>query len=413
MFKEAYQKKAKPKLMGGLYNYLAPVMARKNGELGIEVEVEATNRLPPRDAIPSVKTKGRFYWVTHNEGSLRNGREYVTSGPIFPEDVEPMVNALYQGFAEYGTTLSVSNRCSTHVHKNVTGKKINHLTSFFVVWNVFEEALIEYCGIARKSNHFCLSSKDSEYVVEAWLRGVLEGNFDMNEGMKYTALNTRPLFEQGSFEIRCGAAYTTPEPVIEWIRIVNAVADFGLSMEDPRDIVYEISGGGAAQLFRRIVSGIPGVYEKVVKDIQTFESSCMAGLRRVQPLIYEIRWEDYLPEMAGEYVPSPFERPELYQDAPPLPDLAPLRRARDDEDFDDEARDDDEDGLEDNHDEDVDYERMLRDLQEVAAPAPVIQNRVIRRQEGLRLGTPVDPQVQAGRIAWDIPGPLVIGGENA
>lgn len=384
MFKEAYQKKAKPKLMGGLYNYRQPMVARKKGELGIEIEVEATNNLPPRDCIPTVKTVHKTYWVTHNEGSLRNGREYVTSGPIDPSDVEPMINALYQGFADYGTNLSISNRCSTHVHKNVSGKKTNQLTSFFIVWNVFEEALIDFCGISRKTNHFCLSSKDSDYIVQAWLNGIRDGNFDFNEGMKYTALNTRPLFEIGSFEVRCGAAHTTPEPVIEWVHIVNAVADYGLSIEDPREIVFEISGGGAASLFRRIVQGIPGVYEKIVKDPEDFERSCMAGLRRVQSLIYDIRWEDYIEEMRGEFVPRPFDKEdqevEVRRDLPPLDPF--LHEDDEDEDRDHDDYDEDED-----RDDWLEEER--RRVDEILNMDEIL-NRAPQPVEGIRLNRAVN-----------------------
>ena len=97
----------------------APVSGKGNipGEVGLELELEASNNLPPR-VDTNVKGVG---WVAHADGSLRHGGlEYTLSAPCPREDVEPLLYGLFDEIKAYKTKLKLSTRCSTHVHVNVS-----------------------------------------------------------------------------------------------------------------------------------------------------------------------------------------------------------------------------------------------------------------------------------------------------
>src|SRR5690606_16237709 len=112
-----------------------------------------------------------------------------------------------------GTVLDLSNRTSTHVHLNASTLLCNQITSIFILWSTFEEALISWCGEARTTNHFCLSLKDSSSTADLWRQYLRDGYVPDGRGYKYSAFNFLTLFDKGSLEIRCAPAFNNPEKV--------------------------------------------------------------------------------------------------------------------------------------------------------------------------------------------------------
>src|SRR5690606_13809698 len=142
-----------------------------SGKIGLELEIEARSNTPNDghlERVVSPDTKAR--WVSVRDGSLRGdyAKEYILSKPINRNELEPMLGGLFDAFKEYRTQLNNSNRCSTHVHLNMTGKKINEVTSIICLWTVFEDALINFCGEQRVKNHFALSSSDVPATLAEW-----------------------------------------------------------------------------------------------------------------------------------------------------------------------------------------------------------------------------------------------------
>ena len=130
------------------------------GDIGLELEMEGTDFVPP-EALKYRCPIHKSGWTLHMDGSLRNGVEYVLTRPCDVTSLRPLVEDLYKGMDKAGTNVRNSNRCSTHVHVNVSTWKTNLVTSFLVAWSAIEPALIAWCGIERKSNHFCLGLNDS------------------------------------------------------------------------------------------------------------------------------------------------------------------------------------------------------------------------------------------------------------
>lgn len=271
--------------------------------VGVEIEVEGRN-LP-------VDVRGA--WECVNDGSLRNGYEYRFVFPQRPEDVSGALDSLFDYFRKAETVLENSNRCSTHVHISVQGRKINEITSSIVLWCTFEEILIKYCGEERQKNHFALSSSDANGLISAW-RGFLQtGRAAFPNGLKYSALNILPIYDKGSIEIRVGAAADDYEGVNKWVTLCYALTDYAMErFKNPQDLSAVLSERGGLEVLTNAVQGyddLEGIVEELVElmgGAQEFEMACLRGFRNVQELVNGFPWYDWMEEINKPFIPRPF-----------------------------------------------------------------------------------------------------------
>lgn len=307
------------------------VNVTKKGTIGLELEIEGNNLPGGFDLGHIAGNKTGAAWVTHNDGSLRGeALEYVFTSPCDEEELEPLVTGLFDTFKSKKTKLTLSNRCSTHVHINMGGYKINELTSVLALWMAFEEPLIAYHGTERVKNHFCLSNNDTHSLINAW-RNYLEGLGRPNaEGLKYTALNILTLWRFGSFEFRVGRGADTPEYVITWAKFLNRFCKYAKdTYKNPVLIGSNISEQGGVEMFRSICRdiGMVDFGEQVIENyggVEAFYESCVKGFRNAQPFVATQPWNDWMPLIEREYIPNPFGKEENEEDnEAELPLLAP------------------------------------------------------------------------------------------
>ena len=102
--------------------------------LGVEVEMEKAERLTTT------------YWDAKEDGSLRDGGvEYVFGAPYGGGDAIKALEELDKLVTEKMKP-SMSERTSTHVHVDVRDLTRDQLTSFILLYMVFEQPLFKYCG---------------------------------------------------------------------------------------------------------------------------------------------------------------------------------------------------------------------------------------------------------------------------
>ena len=149
-FSEA-NKKSQIKPMGGLKLNKPLTEMNISGDVGIEFELEGSSLLTAGYFDGLTGSKSRAVWLAKRDGSLRNGgMEYVVSEPIYYDEITPMVEGFFERFEKHPTSkIKNTNRCSTHVHVNVSSFKVNELTSAIALWLTLEEALIAWCGEER------------------------------------------------------------------------------------------------------------------------------------------------------------------------------------------------------------------------------------------------------------------------
>lgn len=291
---------------------LAPPNTFK-GTIGMEIEVEG-RRLPRDGGITVSSPTTGAIWLGHEDHSLRGeSREYVLSAPVTSDELEGMVEGLFEAFAVNNTKLINSNRCSTHVHINMNGKRINQVTSLLCLWACFEQYLIRWCGEERQSNHFCLSLSDAATLPNAWNLFLRTGAREWPRDMKYSAINLLPLWDRGSVEFRCGAAADDPVKPVTWGLFLNRLVNFATTRyPNPRQIAYDLSERGGAAILEEICGK---QFHKFFKEVtgltantEAFNKGCMAGFRNVQSVAMGFPWDTWIEVIEREFIPNPFSK---------------------------------------------------------------------------------------------------------
>lgn len=291
---------------------------RPLGEVGLELEIEGRNL--PNDPILAglTSSKSGRSWLSITDGSLRGGgREFVLDGPIYTSELRQMIDGLYERIANNRGLIDNSNRCSTHVHVNVSDLKVNQINSAIALWVTFQTALIRWHGIERVSNHFCLSTRDEESMIEAWADFLINGQHPQRgyrDNVKYTALNIIPIWSQGSLEFRAGGPPDDKDKVVWWAKICNAIVRYAAEhYQNPYDYGHALSEQGPEGVLRSVLEFAnlgPQTTDNIYKELtshEMFAFECMEDFRDAQFLIYQFPWEDLMTQINKEHVPNPFE----------------------------------------------------------------------------------------------------------
>lgn len=201
----------------------------KNGDFGLEIEWEGTGLVWPNE----VST----YWTNKEDGSLRNGREFVTRGIQFIEHLPIIIKEL-QHLTKAATPI-YSNRTSVHVHFNVTQLSTKNVMSILTLHYLVEKMLIHSQGVDRRGNLFCLGVAEAEGQFSALLENLRRnGSTDLfgTDGFKYSAMNLSAINNYGSIEWRFLRGIIDLREIALWTEgLVNAAKT--ASTYTPQDIV--------------------------------------------------------------------------------------------------------------------------------------------------------------------------------
>lgn len=174
---------------------------------GLEVELE--NVAPYGDVVG---------WVASNDGSLRNGVEFVLDGPKSLAQSRTCIGRL--GPIIESATDSV--RCSFHVHVDTRAWSIDELSNVLRTYMTFEHVFFELSG-NREGSQFCTPVVRSgiETTVRNIIRGPTLHNIAVRfDSVKYAALNVGHLQGIGSLEFRHHKGLTSSSEGIAWLNIV-------------------------------------------------------------------------------------------------------------------------------------------------------------------------------------------------
>lgn len=246
----------------------------KTGLIGIEIEMEG-------EGLPYLDHGG---WVTTRDGSLRGeSAEYVLRTPIQPNKVSSKLSYLYKNFKDSGCVLSPSNRCGTHIHLNIQQLTVKQMLNIVLLYYLFEDLLIEYCGEDRIGNLFCLSSKDAHECIRALNTVIRIGTLRhiSPEKHKYSALNLSSLKKFGSIEFRSLETPKDVRKINNWVNLLSCLYNYGKDIDDLVNVIEGISQGGAEEL----VHNVFGEYVKYL-NLNNVDSKVFYSLRLIQIPIY-------------------------------------------------------------------------------------------------------------------------------
>jgi hypothetical protein len=197
--------------------------------MGVELEVEKTREL---DYYTAGYLSG--LWMFERDGSLRVGHggeayEFI-SKPVQMQFLLPELQKFFE-YTKFDEE-NYSDRCSVHVHTNVTDFTQDMLASLSMVYTVVEDVLFQYVnhykaptmdGYNRDTNLYCIpwnQCRMNHRLVEK-----LFGNSHAHlaRWQKYTALNLLPITTQGTVEWRHMHGTADMEKLTTWLNLIGSI----------------------------------------------------------------------------------------------------------------------------------------------------------------------------------------------
>ena len=253
-----------------------PYVERREGEVGLEVEVEGDN-------VCYQDMRGR--WREEDDGSLRgDGVEYVLRRPCSRDKVDSVLEELSDHFEARNWEIDDSDRCGVHVHINCQDLEVTQVFNFIVLYLIVEDALTRYCGEDREGNLFCLRARDAAVIIDLVGQAMKDDDLRSfnDQGMRYSSMNLASLGKYGSLEFR---ALKTPTNLMEirtWVQMLLAVKDASLKYEMPSQILNDLSVHGANNFVLRTFGPLA-----ILLAYDTLDDDIMYAARQIQLPSYQ------------------------------------------------------------------------------------------------------------------------------
>ena len=187
---------------------------RYNDLFGIELELEECSSEEPFGV-----------WNSIRDGSLRNGREFVTLRPLGGPD---LIEALDQ-FYKKGIRSTDSPRTSTHIHINATDMTVEELRSSLLIMAMVEESIFNIVDSSRKWAGYSMGI--NEMSTER-LKGILGSNDlrTLTESIaprrnqeRYYGFNIAAFRKHGTIEMRYFPGNPTREELMRWLDFILVI----------------------------------------------------------------------------------------------------------------------------------------------------------------------------------------------
>ncbi len=303
--------------------FLSRTKAYPKGRYGLEVECEGPVLLAG-SIIPK-------QWDGHNDGSLRgNNMEYVLNTPLDYPEAMKAVQDLFEASEKVKAVINDSNRTSFHVHLNLRDVPIVQLANIIVLYGIFENLLVNWCGEYRVGNLFAQRFCDVKWAIGAIARCLQTNSFGGTFGndQRYMALNLASIGKFGSLEFRSMRGLTRSKEGVQWLSMINKIFEASKRYTDPTEIIAEFSGQEREMLHRvfgpDLSSELTVAFERAGEAVMP---SLWDGVRQMQEVAYCLDWANVRKELAEPYVPSPFEKPERDDFDPIQEQLERVRQA--------------------------------------------------------------------------------------
>lgn len=240
--------------------------------VGVEVELEGTERmLNPNDE----------YWRVTNDGSLRNnGREFVFREPLYGVAIRDALADLQHHID--GGRPQLSERCSVHVHINISDLTTLQLHKFLILYLIFERVLVKYHKTTRENNIFCVPFYKAPRDI-AVIDALMSEDVDTIHNMfthfnKYYAVNLEAVREFGSLEFRHMGGCLDMADVFKWIKIIMYLKKASIDENyNPYNLITNISGRGPRAVFFEIFGE-----SAELLDYDDIEHDIIKGVRLAQ-----------------------------------------------------------------------------------------------------------------------------------
>lgn len=197
---------------------------------GVELEIESASN---KWVVGGMEVKP--------DNSLRNGGlEFVTQ-PMTYSHLYMVLNNFFQRAKV--TDDNYSERCSVHVHTDVSQLEYEQLANIAMLYQTFELVLFNWIGNERSKNIFCVPWYETQLSYRSVHRLLEKDHFVLHDWQKYTALNLLPVQTQGSIEWRHMAGTHDLKKIMAWCRIIGHIYNLacGLSPNELKRWLSELN----------------------------------------------------------------------------------------------------------------------------------------------------------------------------
>jgi hypothetical protein len=282
---------------------------KEDGLIGLEIEVEGNNLPVPK-----------HYWETEQDGSLRQGAsaEYVLTKPAKDEDeLMKALEYLEDCYKVNKTKVIETVRAGVHVHINCQDLTIQQLYTLIILFLIFENVLVKWCGETREGNLFCLRASDAEWLLEQLIEALTNKKYFAtfrNDHLRYAAINVKALTDYGSLEFRSMRSTKDLKVIHTWASLLAALKRASLEFKTPVEVIQRFSD----QTPIRFIQKVLGPFEKEValKDQYEYERLLWEGLHNAQDVAYAIDWDKYgrIKSIGGVEFPEDFDGDDPLED---------------------------------------------------------------------------------------------------
>ena len=289
-------------------------------EIGIEIEIEGRNLIRE---VPK-------FWNVVEDNSLRaeapyGAFEYVLKIPVSRAKVSQRLNFLQEELRKGGSVLRPSDRCGVHIHVNCQELTCKQTMNFALLYLVFENLLVRWCGSEREGNLFCLRASDADTILHGLSICMERDNFHyvQKSDFRYASINLAALQKFGTLEFRSMGTPKNFNKINNWVRLLLKVFDSSKVYTEPYEIVEAMSAQGGQGYTRQ-------VFQELSRELACDDMNrlCMEGVRRIQQIAYTPKKPS--PENKKQIRRGAVQNPERVDYDPDRhePEAAPMR-ARD------------------------------------------------------------------------------------
>jgi hypothetical protein len=223
-----------------LFN-VSPIV-KTYGEIGIEIEVEGTC-FPYR--IP--------HWKREHDGSLHGGVEFVLRKPLTLLGARIAMKEMTSHMSH--SSIRDSVRAGVHVHLNCQNMTKVQVFNTIIMWALFEEVLLNKCGVCRKGNLFCVPLGKSDNVI-SFLRDLADDDGYApqvdNDDYRYCAINIVALRKYGSLEFRAMRTSADMDNTYQWAKLLHYMKKVACTYKNPMHILDELESKGVYKMFVKV-----------------------------------------------------------------------------------------------------------------------------------------------------------------
>lgn len=194
------------------------------GDMDSEAQEEARDEWYARNSggVPSG-------WTLHNDQSLRNGFEFVTTPAVFGQAIQDRINNFYAKKYNY----SGGPRTSTHIHVDMQDSTPAVLQSLVMIVYTIEDALYQIVDEGRKFGGYSVALVD---MPPSRLRNLLN---PANQNMFYRAIHVNQnrdryyglnfhVGRHGTCEFRYFPGAPSKEELESWVDLVIAIKNMAI-----------------------------------------------------------------------------------------------------------------------------------------------------------------------------------------